>query len=140
MKDTSTRNAELRQMLSDRRQEIERAVQSSIRDERTDRTGDVRDDVELSDAGTQRDITFALIQLRAETLASIDAAVVRLEAGEYGSCATCSGEISARRLRAMPFAVRCQLCAERSEREGGQMRQLARHRGTFSLYPEAVGS
>jgi RNA polymerase-binding transcription factor DksA len=78
--------------------------------------------------------------MRAETLARIDEALVRLDAGEYGSCAECDGDISERRLRALPFAVRCQACEERREEEQGHARQLAQRRGGFSLFPDVVSS
>jgi len=137
---STIRTADLRLMLTERRRKIVDAVQRGIRDERADRSTDVRDDVEVSDAGTQGGITFALLQMRADTLSRVNEALVRLEAGEYGSCAACDGEISERRLRAMPFAVRCQACEEKLEREFEQARELARRRGSCSIYPEAVGS
>jgi DnaK suppressor protein len=134
------RKADLRRMLIEHRRNIVDAVQRRIRDERSDRSNDVRDDVELSDAGNHGDITFALLQMRTETLSRVEEALVRLDAGEYGSCAACNGEISERRLRAMPFAVRCQACEEKLEQEFGRARELARRRGTCSVYPEAIGS
>jgi len=137
---TTKRNTELRQMLCERRQNIVDEVQRRIRDERTDRSIDVRDDVEVSDAGNHEDITFALLQMRTETLSRVEEALVRLDAGEYGSCAACHGEISERRLRAMPFAVRCQACEAKLERDLGHARDLARRRGSCSVYPEAIGS
>jgi DnaK suppressor protein len=140
MTNPARRNAELRLMLSERRRNIVDEVQRRIRDERTDRSKDVHDDVEVSDAGSRGDITFALLEMRAETLSRVEEALVRLDAGEYGSCAACDGEISKRRLRAMPFAVRCQACQEKLERESGHVRELARRRGSYSLYPDAVGS
>jgi DnaK suppressor protein len=134
MTDTATRNTELRDMLRERRREMQDEVQSRIRDGRTDQSKDVCDDLEHSDADIQGDIEFALLQMRAETLARIDEALVRLEAGAYGSCVECDGEISERRLRALPFAVRCQACEERREQERGQARHLAQRRGSPSPY------
>ena len=136
----SVRNAELRRMLTTRRRELRREVQNRIREGRADRPHDARDDVDLSDADVQGDIELALIQMRAETLSRIDAALVRLDAGEYGSCADCKGEVAKRRLQALPFAVRCQPCEERRERAQGRVRQLAQQRGSFTLFPEVSGS
>ncbi len=123
MKDTTMRNADLRQMLSNRRGEVQSDVQSRIRDVRTDRSKEVRDEVEDSDAGIHEDIEFALLQMKAETIARIDEALARLDAGEYGRCFECEAEISETRLRALPFAVRCKACQERREqghRQAGQ--------------------
>jgi len=76
--------------------------------------------------------------MRAETLKRIDEALVRLDAGDYGSCVECAGEIAERRLRALPFAVRCQACEESREGEQGHARQLAQRRAGFSLFPNVV--
>jgi DnaK suppressor protein len=138
MIDTTMRNAGLRQMLSERRREMQDDVQSRIRDGRTDRPNEVRDDLEVSDADIQGDIELALLQMRAETLIRIDEALVRLDAGKYGSCFECESEISERRLRALPFAVRCQACEERREEEQGHARQLAQRRGSLSLFSDVV--
>lgn len=43
----------------------------------------------------------------------IDAALTRIAAGTYGVCERCGGPISAERLAALPYAVRCVSCAER---------------------------
>ena len=140
MTNTANRNADLRHMLSERRREMQDDVQSRIRDGRTDRPKEVRDDLEHSDADIQGDIELALLQMRAETLTRIDEALVRLDAGKYGSCFECAGEIAERRLRALPFAVRCQACEERREQEQGHARQLAQRRGGVSLFPDVVSS
>ncbi|MEO8076752.1 MAG: TraR/DksA C4-type zinc finger protein [Acidobacteriota bacterium] len=137
MTDTAKRDAELKQMLIDRRREMHGDVQRRIRHGRTDRSQDVCDDVEHSDAGIQGNIDFALLQMRAETLARIEEALVRLEAGKYGFCFECESHISERRLRALPFAVRCQACEGRREKEQGRLTQ---RRETVSLFPEVASS
>ena len=134
------RNAGLKSMLSERRREIHDDVQRRIRDGRADRRADVGDDLEYSETGAQEDIELALTQIRAETLTRIDEALVRLGAGEYGSCVTCTGDIAERRLRALPFAVRCQACQERREQEQGRARHLAQRPGSLPLFANAVGS
>ena len=138
MVDTDTREVDLRQMLSERRREIQDDVQRRIRSGRTDKSDQGRDDIDVSDAVVQEDIAFALLQMRAETLARIDEALVRLEAGEYGSCVACGREIAERRLRALPFAVRCQACEEKREQEQGRAHQLADQRST--LFRDLVGA
>jgi DnaK suppressor protein len=138
MTDHTTRDADLRAILDERRREIEHDVQSRIRSARTDRSIDVRDDVEQSDDGIQGDIERALLQMRAETLTRIDEALVRLDAGQYGSCVDCEKDIAGRRLRALPFAVRCQACAEKRESQHGRTRRPQTN--VLSLFPEAAGS
>lgn len=48
---------------------------------------------------------------RAGELRRIAAALVRLEAGEYGWCVECGEEIGDRRLEVDPAAARCRECA-----------------------------
>jgi DnaK suppressor protein len=138
MTDTTIRDTELKRMLIERRQAMRDEVQDRIRNGRAGRHKEVSDDLEYSDADVQGDIECALLQMTAETVARIDQALVRLDAGKYGSCFECAGEISERRLRALPFAVRCQDCEERRERHQGHEKQIAQRRG-FSLFSDATG-
>ena len=140
MTKTAKRNAGLRHILTERRREMQHDVQGRIRDWRTDRPKEVRDDLEHCDVGTQGDIEFALVQIRATTLTRIDEALVRLDAGKYGYCFECEGEISERRLRALPFAVRCQACEERRGQEQIDARQLAQRRSSLPLFSDMVTS
>lgn len=140
MTQSTSRTAELRQMLLNRRREMQEDVHGRIRDSRSDRSNEVRDDLEASDANIQHDLEIALLQMRAETLVRVDAALIRLDAGKYGCCASCQAEIPAPRLRALPFAVRCQACEERREQSQGFARRVAQSRGAFSLFPDLVRS
>ena len=133
MTDTAIRNASLRHILTKHRKEMQDEVQSRIREGR-DGPKEVGDDLEHSDVDIQGGIEFALLQMRVETLTRIEAALLRLEAGEYGSCFECAGEISERRLRALPFAVRCQACEERREQEQRQTQERSQRRSTPSLW------
>jgi len=139
MSDTTTRSADLRQMLGERRREIQDDVHSRIRDGRADSRNDVHDAVDASDAHIQKDIDMALLQMKAQTLVRIDAALAQLDAGKYGACFECEGEIPGRRLRALPFAVRCQACQERHEEGQQRGKRITQSRGSFSLFPELVG-
>jgi DnaK suppressor protein len=134
MTEMASRNAGLKEILSKHRKEMQDEVQSRIREGRTDRRNEVRDDVEHSDADIQGAIEFALLQLRAETLMRIEEALVRLDAGEYGTCFECADEISERRLRALPFAARCQACEERREQQLRHAQQSVQRRGSPSLW------
>jgi RNA polymerase-binding protein DksA len=57
-------------------------------------------------------VSMRLTTLQRETLKHIDAALERLTSGEYGICIECGDPISARRLRAIPWASRCIRCEE----------------------------
>ena len=127
------RYAELRRILEERRREIMDQVQMKIRDVRTEGANNpnrgVLDAAETSEADIQDDIEFALIQMKAETLAKIGEALSRLEEGTFGYCFECGDEISERRLRALPFAVRCKDCEVVREVAELRERQPARRGG-----------
>jgi DnaK suppressor protein len=94
----------------------------------------VFDAVESSEADIQDDIEFALIQMKSETLNKINDALMRLEQGDYGNCFECGEEIAEKRLRALPFAVRCKDCEEAREVAEQRERQMAARRGSSSLF------
>jgi len=134
------RNAALGEALRERRRELERDLRQRVRTGRAESSGDVGDAVDRSDANTQRDIESALLQLRTETLSRIDAALVRLDSGKYGFCLECEDAIAVRRLRALPFAVRCQSCEEAREQAQGLARQADRQTDPLLRFPPVLGS
>ena len=132
------RYSELKRILEERRREIMEQVQVKIRDVRTEGANNpnqgVLDAVESSEADIQDDIEFALIQMKSETLNKIEEALHRLEDGTFGYCFECGEEISERRLRALPFAVRCKDCEEARETAEQRERALAQKRGSSALF------
>jgi DnaK suppressor protein len=61
--------------------------------------------------------TLSLLgEVQRREIAMIDAALARVDAGEYGICVDCETEIDAKRLAALPFALLCTDCATRRER------------------------
>lgn len=54
-------------------------------------------------------------QRRFKLLSDIEFALQRLKEGTYGICESCGGEISERRLQALPWAQLCLECAEKRQ-------------------------
>ena len=135
------RYQELRRILEERCDEIAGEVQHKIRSVRTEgvQTTNHRaaDATETSEADIQDDIEFALIQMKAETLSKIGAALTRLEEGTYGYCYECGDEIAERRLRALPFAARCKDCEEVCETERNRERVLEFRSKAVALFSTA---
>ena len=129
------RYAELKRILEDRRREILSEVQEKMRDVRAvDGTGEgVLDAAETSEADIQDEIELALIQMKSETLQKIEEALTRLDERTYGYCFECGDEISERRLRALPFAVRCKDCEEAREIAEQRARQQSQRRSAGYL-------
>ena len=92
------------------------------------------DQAEISVVDIQEEIEFALIQMKAETLNQIEAALRRLEDGTYGDCFDCGDEITAARLRALPFAVRCRDCEEARETAAKRDRIVAQRPGVLAPF------
>ena len=135
---SQSRYSELKRMLEDRRRELQAQVQGKMRDVRA--SGEVNKLTEVFDAGEssendiQEDIELALIQMKSETLNKVDDALRRLEQGSYGNCFECGDEIAEKRLRALPFAVRCKDCEQAKELAEQRQRHLASRRPASSLF------
>ena len=56
------RTADLKRMLNDRRREVRNDIRSRVRGKRSDRSSDVREELERADASTQGDIELALVR------------------------------------------------------------------------------
>jgi DnaK suppressor protein len=132
------RYSELKAILEERRREIMSEVQGRMRDVRAEGSGSavqgVLDAAESSELDIQDEIEFALIQMKAETLNKIDEALRRLEEATYGYCFECGEEVSEKRLRALPFAVRCKDCEEAREVAAQRERHLNARRPASSLF------
>ena len=137
------RYKELKGILEERRREIMSEVQGRMRDVRAEGAGStvqgVLDAAESSELDIQDEIEFALIQMKAETLNKIDEALRRLEEGTYGYCFECGEEINEKRLRALPFAVRCKDCEQAREVKLQRDRLMAQRRGAASLFIDMQG-
>jgi DnaK suppressor protein len=129
------RYAELKKILEDRRREILNEVQVKIRGVRAEgASGEgVLDAAETSEADIQDEIELALIQMKSETLHKIEEALARLDEHTYGYCFECGDEISERRLRALPFAVRCKDCEEAREVAEQRQRLMSQRRSAGFL-------
>ncbi len=119
------RHRELKAMLEERRREILDKLRS-IRETMPNQRDEVKDAEEQSVADFARDMDFALMQMSGDTIAKIDEALRRLEARTYGTCDECGQEISAARLKALPFALRCRDCQEAEESRSATEREPAR--------------
>jgi len=120
----SERHQALKGMLEVRRQEILDKLRT-IREAMPDQRLDVQDAEEQAVTDFAKDMEFALVQMKADTLSRIDEAMRRLEAGTYGECAECGTEIPAARLKALPFAVLCRDCQEQEEMRTAEESKVA---------------
>jgi DnaK suppressor protein len=80
---------------------------------------------EVSDVGErsvddfQRDMDVAVVTQEVNELRTINAALKRMDSGDYGICVECGTEIAPERLDINPAVERCIDCQTRYEREHG---------------------
>ena len=58
-------------------------------------------------------VNLRLLQIDAKLLRAIEAAIERIENGNYGTCTICEEEISIARLKAVPWTSVCIACKEK---------------------------
>ena len=63
-----------------------------------------------------RELDHTLEENSENVLAAIDAALVLIENGTFGTCQGCGGAIAVARLEAIPYATHCIDCKRRAER------------------------
>ena len=78
----------------------------------------IREEGDIASAELQESTVLALAEMRAKEVEQIDAAIERIENGEYGICIDCGDWITPARLEALPYALRCKECQERAEKLG----------------------
>ena len=70
---------------------------------------------ELGSDNFEQEFTLGLMEAEEDTLGLIDAALGRIDEGNYGRCVQCDGAIPKARLNAIPYTPVCIKCAERQE-------------------------
>ncbi len=107
-----------RELLLEERQRVADAIEylhdenSTSQDEEVPETGDA----DTATVTFDREMEATLEENSSHVLAEIDAALVRIDDGTYGTCRSCGNAISEERLEAMPYAVLCIDCRRREER------------------------
>jgi DnaK suppressor protein len=114
----SVEKRKLKALLQARRKQLTAEMQGMMRDVRAAGRAHERaaDEQDVSESYQRNDVDLAVVQMKAETVARIDAALRRVDAGTYGRCVECEEPIAFERLSALPFALRCTACEQSRER------------------------
>jgi DnaK suppressor protein len=111
-------NSEFRECLEQKAREIGGALRD--RDSiAVERASDTVDQLNLA---IEREKGALALEAGTNLLRQVKAALRRIEEESYGLCLDCGEEISAKRLRALPWAVRCVHCQEQEDRAKSQKR------------------
>jgi RNA polymerase-binding protein DksA len=117
---TAQELAEVRAALNGQAQELRGEIadaEQSWADQLRDSGEGAGDD--QADAGTktfEREHELSLASNTRELLAQVERALMRLDAGTYGTCENCGNPIGKARLQAFPRATLCVTCKQREER------------------------
>ncbi len=113
------RRAELQAILLEKRREAEARYRQALAEQQSGAAAGDSEGVHGWKASREGGSDLAVLQMLDRTLQQIDAALARLNAGKYGSCAACGGPIPIQRLQALPFATLCVPCQSSREGRGG---------------------
>jgi DnaK suppressor protein len=113
------RTEQLRRMLLERRQVLQREIDDALvayrEGQKRMREESVPDTQDLSLQDSTAEQRIALLEVQNRTRDQLDEALRRLDEGLYGLCEECGGDIGEARLKALPFARRCIACQEQAE-------------------------
>jgi DnaK suppressor protein len=70
---------------------------------------------ELGSDNFEQEFTLGLMEAEEDTLSLIEAALERIDGGNFGRCVECDGAITKARLNAIPYTPVCIKCAEQRE-------------------------
>lgn len=70
------------------------------------------DEMEFAVRTVEQDVNVTTASVRSRMLRQIDYALERVAGGTYGECQACGEQISANRLKAIPWAECCLSCEE----------------------------
>jgi RNA polymerase-binding transcription factor DksA len=112
--------AQVRTRLQNERQALMQGAQEELRRARTEGysalAGESPDFADQSTATSMVDYDNAMARRHSMALNQIEAALARLDAGDFGRCADCDDEIARGRIGVFPMAVRCAPCQEHHDR------------------------
>ncbi|MFN0172720.1 MAG: TraR/DksA family transcriptional regulator [Bryobacteraceae bacterium] len=80
-----------------------------------EKSADQMDEIQYA---SERDLAIRNVDRESKVLRNVRAALQGIQDGSFGTCIECDGEISPKRLSAVPWAARCIRCQEVADRNG----------------------
>ncbi|MBX3417141.1 MAG: TraR/DksA C4-type zinc finger protein [Pirellulaceae bacterium] len=111
--------AKIEEVLKQRREAIKNAMAGdhSLL-EQMQQSGGVGDVVDFASDSSFGEISSQLIEVASRELRSIEVALKRMKAGNYGKCELCNCNIGLPRIQALPYATLCISCQRENEQKG----------------------
>lgn len=105
-----------RKILFEEKAKLLRNAQRTLTEDMTLDQDDLPDEMDLATADYNQSLAFRLRGRERHLIEKIEAALERLEDGEYFWCTSCGSFIGLKRLEARPVTTLCIRCKERQER------------------------
>ena len=113
-----------KQVLLAKRQDLTNEITRFDEDARESRTAEVEDPIDAVVSSEAKALEFGGSDVAAEMLEAVDAALQRIENGEYGICTDCGEPIEAKRLEAVPWTPYCLKDQEKHDKEQAEPTSL----------------
>jgi len=98
------------------REELLSLVQKTTENEKEYPSSEVGDTIDQAADSSARELLFELNDSEKQRLEDINTALQKIEKGTFGICEKCGGEITRKRLQAVPYARYCINCKARMEK------------------------
>jgi DnaK suppressor protein len=108
-----------RKKLMARRSEIGQKLHEFRNESKELEDGVARDLADKAESSYTKEFLLSLSDAEQEELFQIDAALRRIQKGDFGICQTCQKDIGRKRLNALPWTALCIECQEKAESEAG---------------------
>lgn len=105
-----------KELLEERQQQLMQAVSSTREEGLGIDPDDLPDEVDQASTEAGQAMQLRLRDREHVLLKKIERALKKIEAGEFGTCESCSEEIGMKRLEARPVSELCIRCKEEQER------------------------
>jgi DnaK suppressor protein len=97
------------------------------------------DALDQTQSAAERDLVVSLLNRETKTYRRVERALKRMQDGTYGVCLACDEPISAKRLRAVPWAEFCFGCQTRLDAEARGVGQQEEDADDYDLAAAHVG-
>ncbi len=109
--------AKFKAILLKEQQEVLRKAAKTLNDEAKVDTNELPDETDQASSEYLQSLALRLRDREKTYLNKVEAALKKIETGEFGICENCGEEISIKRLEARPVTTLCIRCKEDQERE-----------------------
>lgn len=117
---TAKQIQDLRDLLVEKREELQATVQRKKEQEIQVGESEIGDEADIATRSVEKELLFETTDTEKQTLDMVEAALIRIEKGVYGNCESCHNPISKMRLEYTPWVRYCISCQSGMEIPTGE--------------------